>query len=240
MAFVSDSKINLRNAAMSVSEISEEKVIEAWIVNLMVIGKTDKEDGEIINGLDYLDTDYPLPKIKASTPAAVREFLNTQLTNEINRRFGAGIGKVRIESYESDREEIIEAAKDDKRFAKFISQIEEYNWDSRRTDFQNEVVEEDYDYLKVAGVKSVIYPTPVKIVFVDSKLIPKSPELDAGNPMRLTANRKLYKLYATDLNLVETIIFDDEDNSYILTESVYGYPTIKKDNLDSYFWLKIH
>jgi len=241
MILVSDSRINLRNFGLVYKEAKgESRVVEAWLINIFVAGKTDNPDGEIINGLDYLDVDLPLPKIKPKTPANIREFLNVQLTNEINRKFSVMIGKAKIENYETDRDEIIDAARDDRRFSKFLEMVEEYNWKHRLEDFNIEVSPEDYDYLRTGNVKLIIYPIPVKVVFVEEKLIPRSPELENGETMRITANRKLYKLLAEDISINEIVVFDDNDESFIVAESVYGYPTIKKDNLDSYFWLKIH
>jgi len=219
-------------------ENDNPKMLNLMLINMLPLEKDN--DGEIIWDLrKYIDFQGLLPEIKKDAPMEIKEFLNVQLTNEVNRKLKSMIGPVSIDSYDIDRAEIIEAAKEDPRYKKFIELFNENNLDTRITEIEVELIE-DLERYKIEGVKSIIYPSAVRFIVLPQELIPKNTELENGKIFRLTSNRKLYKLlnpYMEDG--YEILIYTDKDNQYIVTKSVYDYPTIRKLNFDHYWKLSI-
>jgi len=232
-----DNKIQLRNLLLTeIVEGVDSPMIKTAVFNALPIDKNDGGDS-IINFGDYVDFDGMLPVIKPKTPKVIKDFINAQLTNEVNRLLKSKIGPVQIDDYVVDRNELIEAARNDEDYKKFIDEIsprfkEKFEYIKSNIDDIEEFIGSDV-------IKMLVYPTLLKAVFLKQSVIPRNSRLEKGEPHRVLANTNLYKILNLDENDRDVIIFTDKDNQYFITNSVYAYPVIRKMNFDDFFRISI-
>lgn len=208
-------------------------IVEACNINIMVF--KDPIDGlKMVKGLinlsDYVDTEGQLPYIKESVAPEHAEFINAQLTNEINRKLKNRVGDdINITDYKEDRASLIEAARSNVKYLNFVKSIKFNN----RIPTTNGLTMGVLARLKELNIENYIgYPVLLRVMCVPSKYVLHSDELDSGKCMRIPEKGSLI-VAIDDSNLVfndtyEVILYTDKGEQYIIDKSVYGYNTIRK------------
>ena len=212
------------------------------MLNILPLDKAP-EDAEqsVFSAFDYIIVEdsngYSLPIFKAKTPKVVKNFINAQITNEINRKFKNRLGPVSIDDFDNDRLDIKEAINEDSEYLKFFQTID---WKTRFEIIDEKIKEIDEMY-GADRMKFICWPNIVKAIYLSQSLIPKNKGLEAGEPYKLRKGTRLEEIANDKLKNQdsELVIFTNRDNQYYITKSIYGYPVIRKLNLDEFWRLSI-
>jgi hypothetical protein len=215
-------------------------ITEYIILNTLPVEKID--DKHVISDFtEYLDLDGYLPLIKKDTDNTIVKFININLTNIINRKLTMSIPGVLIEDFLEDRKGLIELIRDDEEISSVINKIDFkaiFNYSNNAED-----IAKFYD--EDITVTYLVAKNNIKIIVINETELLHNDILDEkGGIFRLTKNLKLFKaINRVDPSILtdddEYIIYGTDGKSYLLSKSIYDYPTIKKFNISEYQSLNI-
>lgn len=213
---------------------------EHLILNTLPIKKVD--DKHVISDFtEYLEVDGYLPAIKSGAPKEIVKFINVVLTNVINRHLTMAIPDISMSDFIEDRKSLIELIRDDKEIEQVISKIDFVGM-FKHGDNKDDIIDmyDENERVTYLVVKNII-----RVLVIPEDASVSNSLLDTDNEiLKLTKNLRLYKLIdQTQIDVIsddnEYLIYLTNGKSYLLSKSIYNYPTIKSFDISEYQLLNI-
>jgi len=226
---------DLRYTCMSQPNV----VIDTLQVNIKPVAYA-KNKGVFLDLKKHIDTEGILPYVDTDAPAIIKDFLNTNITNEINRKLRSRVkDSAFITNYNLDRKELIEASREIKDYKIFNDSID-FKGKFKIIEKYYKDVEEEY---KDDKCLILIYITPIKAVCVKDDYILNNDHLERGITMGIPADSNLAYFITNNESFSnhddELILYTQSGKQYLLGKSVHGYNTIRVYNDDEFFSLHI-
>jgi hypothetical protein len=213
--------------------------VDALLINVLPYAGNKGVEIKDLNEMFVFNRTEPevknIPTVNEAEFIGIRALVETQVVNEINRKLWGRYGDARIEDIK-DINEMVKIAAEDADVAKFLQSI---NFKDKLDAFSKIKKEDLIEQLGLDNVKVILYPNLVKAIVIKEDMVPKNKHLQAGKMYKLHNRLRLYSLleekglFEFDKDY-EIIVFAG-DNEYIINKSIYGYPVIRRINIDTFF-----
>jgi len=237
---VLNNKVEVRNLLLTFAVTGEKQnTLPVAFVNNIPVMKRKDGDENFIYPIDELEfTTYAgkdLPDLNSIKNKDLRTYINMEITKAVNLELVRLGGEYMIESYEDDIMDLLNLMSEENPEMFALFQPELVNFTKLSQEDEKEFVDTYTDESTV----DVVFATNILFSYQQDKVIPKNEGLENYKVYRLRKNTHLWDEFekAKEAGHELLHIFTKTGREYLILESRYGYPVIKK--LDIGFWINL-